>query len=199
MGKTGTMHAWEQENIRGPDIQTIGKALGGGFIPLSAVLASQKVFDAIEQGSRVLFHGHTFQAHAVACAAALQVQQIMQKQNVLDNVRKTGLLLSTELNSQLRDLPFVGDVRGRGLYQAVEFVRDKHRKVPFEIEEKYSDKVVQSARRLGLNILGNLGRTGFYWIDHVIISPVFTVSEQDIRKIVSVLKTAIEEVDKEFR
>lgn len=61
MGKTGTMHAWEQEYISGPDIQTIGKALGGGFIPLSGVLLRQKVFDALSQGSKGLHHGHTFQ------------------------------------------------------------------------------------------------------------------------------------------
>lgn len=61
MGKTGTMHAWQQEGIRGPDIQMIGKALGGGFLPLSGVLAHQKIFDALVQGSGGLAHGHTFQ------------------------------------------------------------------------------------------------------------------------------------------
>lgn len=61
MGKTGTMHAWEQEGIRGPDIQTIGKALGGGFIPLSGVLLHEKIFKTLEAGSGGLAHGHTFQ------------------------------------------------------------------------------------------------------------------------------------------
>lgn len=61
MGKTGTMHAWEQEGIRGPDIQTIGKALGAGFVPLSGVLLHQKIFDALSAGSGGLAHGHTFQ------------------------------------------------------------------------------------------------------------------------------------------
>lgn len=61
MGKTGTMHAWQQEGIRGPDLQMIGKALGGGFLPLSAVLVHQKIFDTLVQGSGGLAHGHTFQ------------------------------------------------------------------------------------------------------------------------------------------
>lgn len=61
MGKTGTVHAWEQEEITGPDIQTIGKALGGGFVPLSGVLLNRKVFDALATGSQGLQHGHTFQ------------------------------------------------------------------------------------------------------------------------------------------
>ncbi len=61
MGKTGTMHAWEQEGISGPDIQTVGKALGGGFVPLSAVFLRDKIFRALEAGSGGLAHGHTFQ------------------------------------------------------------------------------------------------------------------------------------------
>jgi glutamate-1-semialdehyde aminotransferase len=61
MGKTGTMHAWEQEGIRGPDIQTIGKALGAGFVPLSGVLLHQEIFEALSAGSGGLAHGHTFQ------------------------------------------------------------------------------------------------------------------------------------------
>jgi adenosylmethionine-8-amino-7-oxononanoate aminotransferase len=63
MGKTGTMHAWEQEDISGPDIQMIGKALGGGFIPLSGVLLRSNIFDAIAEGSGGLAHGHTFQVY----------------------------------------------------------------------------------------------------------------------------------------
>lgn len=69
MGKTGTMHAWEQEGIRGPDIQAIGKALGGGFIPLSAVLLHQNIFDTLAKGTGVLAHGHTFQVSTL-CGAA---------------------------------------------------------------------------------------------------------------------------------
>lgn len=65
MGKTGTMHAWEQEGIRGPDIQAIGKALGAGFVPLSGVLLHQKIFDALAAGSKGLLHGGTFQASHV--------------------------------------------------------------------------------------------------------------------------------------
>ncbi|KAF5963071.1 ornithine aminotransferase [Fusarium coicis] len=76
MGKTGTMHAWEQEGISGPGIQMIGKALGGGFVPLSGELLRNKIFDALADGSRGLAHGHTFQAHPVACTAALEVIDI---------------------------------------------------------------------------------------------------------------------------
>ncbi|KAF5643633.1 ornithine aminotransferase [Fusarium sp. NRRL 52700] len=85
MGKPGTMHAWEQEGISGPDIQMIGKALGGGFVPLSGVLLHKKIFDVLADGSRGLAHGHTFQAHPVACAAALEAQRIIHDEDILTN------------------------------------------------------------------------------------------------------------------
>lgn len=74
MGKTGTMHAWQQEGIRGPDIQTIGKALGGGFIPLSGVLLHEKIFDVLASGSGALAHGHTFQVSKSTLLTALVVR-----------------------------------------------------------------------------------------------------------------------------
>jgi adenosylmethionine-8-amino-7-oxononanoate aminotransferase len=198
MGKTGKMHAWEWEGIRGPDIQTIGKALGGGFIPLSGVLTTQKVFDAIANGSGTLVHGHTFQAHPTACAAAIEVQRIIKRDHLLHNVREMGRLLDIELRTQLRSCPFVGNVRGRGLFYAVEFMRDPTRKVPFLIPDNYSNRVVEVARSLGLNILGNLGDTGEYHVELVIISPPYVVNAGEIKEIVQRLKAAIDIVDQDF-
>ncbi|RSL72934.1 hypothetical protein CEP53_000964 [Fusarium sp. AF-6] len=104
MGKTGTMHAWEQENISGPDIQTIGKALGGGYIPLFAVLLCSKIFDALADGSGILAHGHTFQAHPVACAAALEVQRIIRDEDLLGNVARMGQVLEPLLKEKIGPL-----------------------------------------------------------------------------------------------
>jgi adenosylmethionine-8-amino-7-oxononanoate aminotransferase len=198
MGKTGKVHAWEWEGIRGPDIQTIGKALGGGFIPLSGVLTTQKVFEAIANGSGTLVHGHTFQAHPTACAAAIEVQRIVKRDSLLENVRTMGELLDLELRTQLGSCPFVGNVRGRGLFHAVEFMRDPKKKVPFLISDNYSNRIVEVARSLGLNILGNLGDTGKYYVELVIISPPYIVNAAEIKEIVQRLKAAIAIVDQGF-
>ncbi|KAM5344374.1 hypothetical protein ACJ41O_012911 [Fusarium nematophilum] len=171
MGKTGTMHAWEQEGISGPDIQTIGKALGGGFISLSGVLLRRKIFDALAHGSGGLAHGHTFQAHPVACAAALEVQRIIRDEDVLGNVVKMGEVLERLLREQIEPLDFVGDIRGRGLFWAVEFMQDPVNKIPFPSSLKLCHQIVDQALELGLNILGNLGATGEVHVDHVIVSP----------------------------
>ncbi|KAF4807971.1 putative aminotransferase [Colletotrichum siamense] len=198
MGKTGTMHAWEQEGISGPDIQTVGKALGGGFIPLSGVFLREKIFEALASGSGGLAHGHTFQAHPAACAAAIEVQRIIRDENLLQNVSDMGAVLETLLRTGLGDLQPVANIRGRGLFWAVEFMRDKKRKVPFSPESRFCNRVVDRALALGLNILGNLGTTGEVHVEHVIMSPPYIVTKTELQRMVRILKSAIEDVSRDF-
>jgi adenosylmethionine-8-amino-7-oxononanoate aminotransferase len=197
MGKTGTMHAWEQEGIS-PDIQTIGKALGGGFVPLSGVLLNQRIFDALAQGTGVLAHGHTFQAHPTACAAALAVQKIIKRDNILDSVKAMGSLLEEELRWEVSQLSYVGDIRGRGLFWAVEFLLDPATKTAFSMKDNFSNRIVDVAAQLGLNIIGTIGKTGYYDVDFVIIAPPYIVTASEIRTIVSLLRKAISIVSDEF-
>jgi adenosylmethionine-8-amino-7-oxononanoate aminotransferase len=118
IGRVGTLHAWEQEGVV-PDIQTIGKGLGAGYAPVAGVLISEKVVNVLDKGTGVFRHGHTYQGHPVSCAAALAVQKIIQEEKLLENVRAMGALLESELKSRLSDHPFVGDIRGRGLFWGV--------------------------------------------------------------------------------
>ncbi|KAJ3521425.1 hypothetical protein NM208_g13293 [Fusarium decemcellulare] len=194
MGKTGTMHAWEQEGISGPDIQTIGKALGGGFIPLSGVLLRSKIFDALADGSGGLAHGHTFQAHPVACAAALEVQRIIRDEDLLTNVKEMGKVLEALLKENIGPLEVIGDIRGRGLFWAVELVQDPRNKIPFLASLRLCNRIVDKALGLGLNILGNLGETGEVHVDHVIISPPYIVTESELERMVGILREAIQAV-----
>lgn len=194
LGKTGTLHAWEQEGIAGPDIQTVGKALGGGFVPLSAVLLHKKIFEALAAGSKQLMHGHTFQAHPVACAAALEVQHIIRRENLLSNVVSMGNVLEALLRREILPLPTVGDVRGRGLFWSVEFVKNKEARTPFDPALGFCNKVVVDALDNGLNILGNLGRSGSVHVDHVILSPPYIVNEAELIEIVTILRQCIERV-----
>lgn len=190
MGKTGTLHAWEQEGIS-PDIQTIGKALGGGFVPLSGVLLNQKIFDTLAGGTGVLAHGHTFQAHPTACAAALAVQKIIKRDNILNNVKAMGQLLQAELHREISRLPHVGNIRGRGLFWAVEFMLDPAKKTAFSTKDNFSNRIVDVAGQLGLDILGTLGKTGLYDMDFVIIAPPYIVTASEIKIIVKLLRKAI--------
>jgi adenosylmethionine-8-amino-7-oxononanoate aminotransferase len=208
------MHAWEQEDIRGPDIQTIGKALGAGFVPLSGVLLHEKIFQALTAGSGGLAHGHTFQvsdgdktssfqanikqAHPLACAAAIAAQNILQRDKLLQQVVTLGKRLEALLCREIGPLPLVGDIRGRGLFWAVEFVIDKKAKTSFPLEANFSNKVVANALKRGVNILGNLGHTGTYQVDHILVCPPYITTEEELEKIVALVKGAIVETSLSF-
>lgn len=120
MGRCGTMHVWEQEGVV-PDIQAIGKGLGGGYAPVSGILINESVVQTIDKGSGAFRHGQTYQGHPVGCAAALAVQQTIQEQSLLENVRTMGAYLEAQLRRRLEDHPYVGDIRGRGLFWGVSF------------------------------------------------------------------------------
>lgn len=118
MGRCGTLHAWEQEGIV-PDIQTIGKGLGGGYAPVSGVLIRDQIVQTIDKGTGVFRHGQTYQGHPISCAAALAVQKTIQEENLLKNVNEMGDYLRSQLTYRLRSHPHVGDVRGKGLFMGV--------------------------------------------------------------------------------
>jgi adenosylmethionine-8-amino-7-oxononanoate aminotransferase len=120
MGRTGTWHAYQQE-VEGshPDILVLGKGLGVGVQPISAMLMSQKIVDALAEGSQSFLHGHTFQNHPLACAAALEVIRIIEEEHLLYNVNRNGDLLERLLHEKLDHLPNVGNVRGRKAFQGV--------------------------------------------------------------------------------
>ena len=124
MGRTGTMHAWEQEGVT-PDIQVIAKGLGGGYQPIGGILISGRIVQALANGSGGFLHGQTYQAHPVACAAALEVQRVIRDDGLLENVRTMGARLEAALTERFGNHRHVGDIRGRGLFWALEFVVDR--------------------------------------------------------------------------
>lgn len=118
MGRCGTLHAWEQEDVV-PDIQTIGKGLGGGYAPVSGLLISEKIVGVLDKGTGVFRHGQTYQGHPIACAAALAVQKVIKRDNLLENVRNMGKYLEERLRGSLEQHPNVGEIRGKGLFWGV--------------------------------------------------------------------------------
>jgi adenosylmethionine-8-amino-7-oxononanoate aminotransferase len=118
MGRTGTLHAWEQEDVV-PDLQTIAKGLGAGYIPIGALLIGEKIVNVLGQGTGAFVHSQTYQGHPVACAAAYEVQDIIKHDNLLENVRNMGAYLETLLESHLGGHKHVGNIRGRGLFWGV--------------------------------------------------------------------------------
>lgn len=118
MGRTGTLHAWEQEDVV-PDLQTMAKGLGAGYAPIAGLLLNKHVVETLTKGTGAFSHSQTYQGHPVSCAAAVRVQQIIQEDNLLPNVRAMGDYLGQLLHEKFDGHPHVGDVRGRGLFWAV--------------------------------------------------------------------------------
>ncbi len=117
MGRTGTLHAIEQEGVA-PDLMAIAKGLGGGYQPIGAVLIAERIVDALGAGSGAFQHGHTYIGHPVACAAALAVQKVIERDDLLASVRRQGAGLRARLEAAFAAHPHVGDIRGRGLFLA---------------------------------------------------------------------------------
>jgi adenosylmethionine-8-amino-7-oxononanoate aminotransferase len=191
MGRTGTMHAWEQEGVT-PDIQVIAKGLGGGYQPIGGILISDRIVKALDAGSGGFLHGQTYQAHPVACAAALAVQRIIREQNLIENVALMGQRLETGLHERFGNHRHVGDIRGRGLFWALEFVTDRPTKAMFDPSVKFNERVKAEAMARGLAAYpmgGTLdGRHG----DHIIVAPPYIVSAAEIDMIVERLGDAVD-------
>ena len=181
MGRTGTLHACEQEGIS-PDIMVIAKGLGGGYMPIGAMLLQKKIFDVIAKGSGAFQHSHTYMGHPLACAAALAVQQVIRRDNLLANVRRQGALLARRLQERFGNHPFVGDVRGRGLFQGVELVADRGTKEPFDPARKLNALVKKEAMKRGLMIYPMGGAADGVRGDHVLLAPPFILTDGECRR-----------------
>ena len=190
MGRCGTLHACEAEGVT-PDLMVIAKGLGGGYQPIGAVLAQQKIVGAMRHGSGFFQHGHTYLGHAVACAAALAVQQVIERDGLLARVRSRGDLLMQHLRETFGNHPNVGDIRGRGLFIGLEFVKDRDSMQPFEPALQINTTLKRVAMENGLMCYpmgGTIdGRRG----DHVLLAPPFIVSEDEIEQIVLRLQRAL--------
>ncbi|KAK8178123.1 pyridoxal phosphate-dependent transferase [Phyllosticta citrichinensis] len=184
MGRTGTLHAWEQENIL-PDLQTIGKGLGGGYAPIAGLLVGHRIVDALDKGSGAFSHGHTYQAHPVACAAAAEVQRIVQEDDLMANVRAMGALLERLLREGLEGHPNVGDIRGRGLFWGIEFVRDKATKQPFEPSKALAMQIHGKALKppYSIAVYPGSGTADGTRGDHVLLAPPYTVTAAEVEEI----------------
>ncbi|MCP4980479.1 MAG: aspartate aminotransferase family protein [Gammaproteobacteria bacterium] len=186
MGRTGSLYACDQDGIA-PDIMTIAKGLGAGYQPIGAMLCSDQIYRAIEQGSGFFQHGHTYIGHPVACAAAHAVVQKIMDRRVLDRVLAQGVRLHKALLDKFGDHPNIGDIRGRGLFFGLEFVRDRDSKAAFPPQLGFHKKFKQLAFDAGLICYPMGGTIDGQQGDHVLLAPPFIIELEHIDELVSKL------------
>ncbi len=191
MGRTGTLHACEQEGVA-PDIMVVAKGLGAGYQPIGAALASDRVYRPMLEGSGSFSHGHTYIGHPAACAAALAVQQIVQRDHLVSRVRERGAKLQEVLLDQFREHAHVGDVRGRGLFWSIELVADRADDAPFDPALRMHARVKAEAMRLGLCVYTMGGTIDGERGDHVLMAPPFIVGDDEVVEIACRLRAAVD-------
>ena len=191
MGRTGTLHACDQEGVT-PDILAIAKGLGGGYAPIGAMLLHERIFKTIADGSGAFAHSHTYTGHPLACAAALAVQRIIRRDGLLANVREQGAHLARRLQERFGNHPFVGNVRGRGLFQGLEIVADRGTKKPFDPQRRVHAQIKREAMARGLMVYPMGGTVDGGCGDHVLLAPPFIIDSGAIDTIVERLGDAID-------
>ena len=193
MGRCGTLYACEPENVV-PDLICIGKGLGGGYQPIGALLASATIYDAVVSGSGFFQHGHTYTGHAAACAGALAVQLAVKNRGLLAQVQSRGRALEGRLRARFGEHAHVGEIRGRGLFWALELVEDRASKRPFDPKRKINARLKLGALENGLMCYPMGGSLDGVAGDHVLLAPPYIITESQLDEAVEKLARSIDEV-----
>ncbi len=195
-GRTGASLAVKHWGVT-PDIVTMAKGIGGGILPVGAVLVRDQVYNAFEEGGVAFRQGETFSGHPLVCAAGNAVLQHIEKHKLIERAGHMGERLGIALES-LRELPIVGDVRGKGLLRGIEFVADKKSRKPFPRRLTVAERVAKGCNERGVLVIpGNACANGIDG-DVVSMAPPFIIGEAEIELIVSALRGAIEDVGRDI-
>ncbi|CAG7853767.1 Uncharacterized aminotransferase YodT [Serendipita indica DSM 11827] len=209
MGRMGsTYHAWQSPNSYTdgipPDIQAVAKGLGGGYGSIGAVFLNHRVAEGLRSGSNYLQHGHTYQAHPLAVAASLAVQDVIEEQNLLERAHQVGIYLERRLRDRLVLSPnaickdYVFDIRGGGCFWAIELqVPDQSVYDKWFIgrgKERLGGRVQAQAMKNGLVIIGMSGGIDGAKGDHLILAPAYNMTDAEIDEVVDKLVSSIEQV-----
>lgn len=189
------LHAWQDPLIgTTPDIMTMGKGLGGGYMPVGAMLANKRVMDALQGGTAAFSHGQTYQAHPLACRAASAVQSIIKEENLIANARKMGKLLGDGLQDKLGSHKAVGNIRGKGLFWAIEFVKDSRSLTPYDARDAVASGIQMLALKepYNISVYPCNGVADGVDGDVVIIAPPYNITREEVQELVAKVTRVVE-------
>jgi adenosylmethionine-8-amino-7-oxononanoate aminotransferase len=191
MGRTGTLHACEQEGVA-PDLLAVAKGLGGGYAPIGAMFVAGHIVETLKAGSGAFPHSQTYVGHPLACAAALAVQTIVARDGLVEKVRRQGPLIEQALTERFGNHRHVGDIRGRGHFWGLELVADRAAKTPFAAGLKLHARIRSETMARGLMVYPMGGTADGHSGDHVLLAPPFIADPADIERIVERLGDAVD-------
>jgi hypothetical protein len=191
MGRTGHLFACDEDGIS-PDVLVVAKGLGGGYQPIGGMMVHERIHDVLADGSGFFMHGHTYTGHPIACAVALEVQKTIAEENLLANVQARGAQLRQRLEETFGNHQYVGDIRGRGMFQALEFVADRATKAPFPASDRVNARIKAETMAKGVLVYPMGGTADGKNGDHIIFAPPYICTADDIDEIVDLVKQAID-------
>jgi adenosylmethionine-8-amino-7-oxononanoate aminotransferase len=189
MGRTGKPFASEHWGLE-PDMILTGKGIASGYAPLGAVLVAPRLVNAFEKGTAAFMHGFTYQAHPVATAAGNAVFDYLEAHKLFERVTTSGETLRKALAS-LESHAHVGQLRGLGLLQGVEFVKQKETRQPFPKDAGICEKIKQAALEKNVLLYPGQGCVDGVRGDHVLLAPPFTVKPEECQLIADALRYAL--------
>lgn len=199
LNPNGGLNAWENflPLNEGPDIQTVGKTLGSGYVTIAGMLVSPKIRSAFINGTNSIIGGQTYAGHGFNCAVALKIQEKVIKQGLTKNIFEVGNYFGSQLTERLLnndEIKIVGDVRGLGGFWSVEFIKDRKTKEIFERSLFVGPTIHKLAFAKGLSCMGGNDNLRGKGGDFVMFSPSFVITKKDADDMVSILLAAVKEM-----
>jgi len=198
IGRTGEKWGIDHWQVT-PDMITTAKGLSSGYSPLSALILREKIWRAIADGSKTVMHSSTYEGNPLSCATGVAVLNYVEEHDLVSRAREMGKKLMGKLEEGLADLPYVGQVRGKGLFVGVEIVADKETKEPFPVDWNVTHRIEEEAFENGLLILGGVaGLIDGVAGDHFELLPPCVVEDEHLDFMVDTVRTAILEAVSEL-
>ena len=184
-GRTGTLFALDHWGIQ-PDIVQFAKAITSGYVPFGGIGINDNIASALDDDNRVWMHAYTYSAHPVGCAVALRNLRIIEDENLTGQCADKGHRLLAALQATFGTHPHVGDIRGKGLMCAVEFVADRGSAESFPADEKVGPRLQQEAARRGL-----FSRVK---ADSYLLAPAAVITDDQLERAVEILADSVRTV-----
>jgi adenosylmethionine-8-amino-7-oxononanoate aminotransferase len=194
-GRTGKFLGGDHWNCR-PDLIALSKGFASGYCPLGAMAAPSRIVQPVLDAGGFQ-HGFTYAGNPLACAAGLAVLDEIDRLGLIDNAAAMGEALKAELVALSKRFPFIGDVRGKGLLLAAEFVSDRETMRPLPKELKAHQRMVDLAYERGLIIYSRRTRGGVEG-DHFLVCPPMIITREQIGEIVAILGDVLEVLAEEL-
>jgi adenosylmethionine-8-amino-7-oxononanoate aminotransferase len=196
MGRTGKNFGIDHWNVV-PDMIVVAKGMSSGYTPIAGVIVKEEIHRAVQEGSGAFIHGHTYSQNPLSAAIALATIDYLLKHDLIAQSARRGDYLLHALRFLYRH-DFVGDIRGKGLFAGIEFVKDKKTKEPFDPKLKLNSRIANRAFEKGLIAYPGGGGADGIRGDHILLAPPFVITEEQIQELVSILDQTFSEISQEL-